>query len=110
ELILFFYPDIYLCGYQTSVYINVQSTEMACGLFQTTKANADKTYKDLMDFFISPVASDNATYGKLCPDGKTCFLIEFADTTKYDIGIWNSTDSVISYYKITDGNFVPVKK
>ena len=31
ELILFFFPDIYLCGYDSSTYLSVEKKQMACG-------------------------------------------------------------------------------
>ncbi len=58
ELILFFYPDIYMCGYNSSTFMSVESEEMACAIFNMTKEDAQKNegmaeYKDLIGIYIS---------------------------------------------------------
>ncbi|HMM06109.1 MAG TPA: S-layer homology domain-containing protein [Clostridiales bacterium] len=102
ELILYFYPDIYMCGYQSSTYQSVSSEQMACALFNTSKAaGAGLAYGNLVQMFLTTVDSTNATYGSLCPEDDTCALVEFKDTSEHDIAIWDATTSTITYYKNT---------
>lgn len=109
ELILYFYPDIYMCGYQSSTYQSVSSEQMACALFNTTKAaGSGLSYGSLVQMFLTAVDSTNATYGSLCPVGDACALVEFKDTSERDIGIWDATTSTITYYKNTGTAESPV--
>ena len=109
ELILYFYPDIYMCGYQSSTYQSVSSEQMASALFNTTKAaGSGLSYGNLVQMFLTSVDSTNATYGSLCPVGDTCALVEFKDTTAHDIAIWDATTSTITYYKNTGSTEAPV--
>ena len=102
ELILYFYPDIYMCGYQSSTFDSVDSPEMACALFNTPKAaGSGLSYGSLVQMFLTAVDSTNATYGSLCPEDDTCTLVEFKDTSEHDIAIWDATTSTITYYKNT---------
>lgn len=73
ELVLFFYPDIYLSGYPSSTFISVQNTDMACTLFNITKSSANISYASFMDIFISPRGSN--------------YLVEYNDDSPDDL--WN---------------------
>lgn len=75
ELILFFYPDIYLCGYASGTLMSVEEDKMATVLFNKTEASADSAYKSKMDMFISSNG-----------DGK--YLVQFNDPAKDD-QIWD---------------------
>ncbi len=60
ELILFFYPDIYMCGYASSTFLSVESSEMACALFNMTKeegnsSTATEQYCDLIGLYVSKI-------------------------------------------------------
>lgn len=112
ELILFFNPDIYLSGYTSSTYASV-SDSMAKGLFRKSKADAlaDTTSDySIMDFFMSPVDGNTIkSIRDLCQEGDKSYLIEFSDdlraTIDYDIALWNSSTSTISYYALRDGGY-----
>ncbi len=83
ELILFFYPDIYMCGYNSSTFMSVESPEMACAIFNMTRAQAEENegmaeYKDLIGIYISK--SEDGTY-----------LMEFKDGTEK---VYNLYDNV----------------
>lgn len=70
ELILFFSPDIYLSGYQSSTYASVPSG-MAKGMFEMTKAQglAQPQYND-MDYWSSRITdSTDATVKALAVSG-----------------------------------------
>lgn len=113
ELILFFYPDIFLSGYTSTTYQSV-SPDMAKGLFRITKATAmgNPAYA-VMDWWISPVVdSTDKAIKELCTVGDSNYLVEFSDeqleVLDYAIAIWNSTTSTISYYRLEDGKYTPV--
>ena len=110
ELILFFYPDIYMCGYNSSTFMSVESPEMACAMFNMKKADCTAEYSGLIGVYLSKIA-DHATseYAELCPEADhTYFLMEYNDTTEKDIGIYDATADTFAYYKIVDGEFVAV--
>lgn len=115
ELILFFYPDIYLSGYQSSTYASLQDPTRAKGLFRTTKADAmqNESYAS-MEWFMSPVDGNTPeAIRALCGNG-TNYLVEFSDaylaTVDYTIAIYNSEANSISYYKqLADGSYELVR-
>lgn len=111
ELIIFFNPDIYLSGYQTSSYVSVPTPDKCSGLFNVRKAACTDSYKDNMDFFISPVDSSDAKYGNYV-SGSDCFVLEFNDTTNYEFAIFNATKKSIKYYKadIDNSSYVEVER
>lgn len=104
ELILFFNPDIYLSGYQSSTYASVPSG-MAKGMFEMTKAQglAQPQYSD-MNYWSSRITdATDATIKALSVSGHSNFLVEFSDDVSsakgYDIAIWDATDSIAKFYK-----------
>lgn len=111
ELILYFYPNAYLSGYNTSVFENTSDVDKKCGLFNCTKANSSSyVYGKDMDYYCSKItASSDDAIKKLCSgassDFKGFYLIEFNDnvSNSFNIAIWNANNSTISYYK-KDGN------
>lgn len=113
ELILFFYPDIYMSGYTSSTYASVSDPNRAKGLFRITKAEAlADTSADysIMDWFISPIgdSSDPAILA-LCKGGSN-YLVEFSDEhlnkADYDIAIWNASSGTITYYRSEGGSYI----
>lgn len=115
ELILFFYPDIYLSGYPSSTYASISNPDMAKGMFRITKASAmtNESYA-LMDWWISPVADNTDEKIKaLCKSGDSNYLVEFSDgqmsVLDYTIAIWNSTTSTVSYYLLQNDEYVFVR-
>lgn len=114
ELILFFYPDIFLSGYTSSTYASISNPDMAKGMFRITKASAitNESYA-VMDWWISPVTdSTDKAIKALCSLGDNNYLVEFSDdqleVLDYTIAIWNSTTSTISYYLLENGKYIPV--
>jgi hypothetical protein len=111
ELILFFYPDIYLSGYQSSTYASVSNRDMTKGLFATKKNAADSLYLDLMDFFVSPVDAATSTAVKeICKPDTKSYLVEFNDPIAkekgYDAAIWEPATSTINYYRLFNDAYV----
>ena len=109
ELILFFNPELSLSGYGSSTF-NSASSEMACGLYNTTKTealtNSTIDYKGI-DWFASRVTNTTEEKVKqLCADINTSYLLEFSDdilkTDEFDIGIYDSTKDTLKYYKRLD--------
>lgn len=111
ELILFFYPDIYLCGYQTSTFLSVTDDEKACALFNVNKTATD-AYAKSMDSFVSRIDLQNdyyKPYAAYCTDTtKAYYLVEYNKTDKYPYSIFNATDGVFVNFKDTGIN--PVYK
>lgn len=117
ELILFFYPDLYLSGYTSSTYASMTDADMAKGLFRLTKTEAlsdTSSNYSMMDFFISPVTTNtDSKIRALCKQNDNNFLVEFSDaelqTVDYSIAIWNSTTSTITYYLLENGSYKLVR-
>ncbi len=103
ELILFFFPDIYMCGYDSSTFQSVESEQMACGMFNKSKAaGLEKTYGEMLDFFATPVNTENEIYGSLCTEqGHDYYLLEFNDTENFDIAVYDATADKFAFYKNT---------
>lgn len=101
ELILFFFPNIYMCGYDSTTFQSVESEEMACGMFNMKKATGlTKTYGELLDFFSSSINSSDETYGKYCVNPEhTYYLLEFNDTTEHKFAIYDAVDNTFAYDK-----------
>lgn len=81
ELILFFYPDIYMCGYNSSTFMSVESEEMACAIFNMTKAQAaenegTENYRDLIGLYLSRI-EDTSLYAECTEADHEYFLMEY---------------------------------
>ncbi len=116
EVILFFYPDIYSSGWQTSTFDSLESYEKAGILYGVPYANKGSfTYGDMMNVFSTVIAAGTDTYGDISLDAnkKYCLLeynncadntLQVAEYNKHEIAIYNVTDDVITYYKSTGTN------
>lgn len=117
ELILYFYPNISMSGYDSTTFISA-SEDMACCLFNKTLKDAYNItngcdYKNTIDFCISKL-TDYAKYNlkEIKKDNRN-YLIEFnkvVGKSQYDIGVWDATDSCIFYYKLKNGSYALAKK
>ncbi len=107
EMILFFFPDIYMCGYDSTTFQSVESDQMACGMFNSSKSEilANKTYGEMLDFFTRRIDRTNnefSPYLSLCTEtDHVYYLLEYNDTKDADIAIYDANDQVITYYKNT---------
>ena len=118
ELILFFYPDIYMAGYPSSTFTSVASPEQACGLFVSKKDAAGYDYKDMLDFFMSQITkSSDPKLQKICNMKHDNYLLEFSDDFLasidhvYDIAVYDYTGNSVNYYKIdANGDYVLLNK
>jgi hypothetical protein len=118
ELILFFYPELFLSGYNSSTYASVP-VGMGKFMFNMTRdaGLANPQYAN-MDAWISPVTDSTAANIKsLCqPAGNRYYLVEFSDpfmasvSNEYTIAIWDATANTIAYYKLVGSSYQFVKK
>jgi hypothetical protein len=78
EIILFYCPDIYLVGYDTSTFYSAQEGRILT-VFITEEAGKDKTYSS--NTYMNPVAS----YGNTYEAYEGCYVVEYADSARVDI-------------------------
>ncbi len=106
ELILFFYPDIYMCGYNSSTFLSVQSPEMACAMFNMKAEDCEAEYKDLIGIYISKIDVETSEYASYCTEaGHDYFLVQYhnmGDDFSLDFGIYDDTAGVIMDYIIVE--------
>lgn len=105
ELIKFFNPDIYFCGYNSSFFDSVESGKDLCMFRMNKSQGQDHPYVSYhgCDFWASAISDNSPENIKdLCKAGKN-FLVEFKDSicsdNDYDIAIWNSDNAILEYYK-----------
>lgn len=100
ELILFFYPDIYMCGYNSSTFMSVESEEMACAIFNMTKEAAaenegTENYRDLIGLYLSRI-EDTAAYAECTEADHEYLLIEYNNTeSEFKYSIYDATADTI---------------
>ena len=102
ELILFFFPDIYMSGYSSSTFTSLQNKEMACAFWGQTKAQAIAIANqngDMFDVYISHPSAHGNKYDEFMtnPEHKY-YIVEFNDTSKHEFAIYDSTANTITYY------------
>ena len=100
ELILFFYPDIYMCGYNSSTFLSAEKDEMACAIFNMTQEaclNAGNTYAERIGVYVSKIAAENyASYAECADATHSYFLVEFNNVeSNYQYAIYDATANVI---------------
>ena len=88
ELILFFYPDIYMCGYNSSTFMSVESAEMACCMFNMSFAQAEANegtseYRGLIGIYTSKITEDSP-YASLCDGDGSFYLVEYNNDKSKD--------------------------
>ncbi len=100
ELILFFFPDIYMCGYSSSTFTSVYDEEMACALFNVTKDDAYSSedyqaYRDLIGLFFSKI-EDTSAYAECTDASHEYFLVEYNHVeSAYQYSIYDATTDTI---------------
>lgn len=117
EIILFFKPDIYMAGYETSTFDSVESHEKALLLFGSKHYFVEEkkyTYAKYFDVFAS-VITDKTEYGDLQLEAdRTYFVIEYNNTAEYqtqidnfnkhEIAIYDTVEKTVKYYKVSDSD------
>lgn len=113
ELILFYFPDIYMSGYSSSTFNSIQNKEMACAYWGSTKEqainNASIQNGNLFDVYITPASVHGTTYNGILTEGHNNYIVEFSVTENYDVAVYDATLNTITYYKQENGNFTKVE-
>ncbi len=114
EIILFYEPSVYLCGWPTTTFLSVQSPQMACSLFNTTLSAQPSEYGSLMDIYISKIADESSQYQDTdisLDSEKHYYVMEFNPVQqatngydKHELAIYCVEDQTITYYKNQGGN------
>ncbi len=109
ELILFFYPDIYMCGYNSSTFMSVEKPEMACAMYNMKKDACTGEYKDLIGIYLTKIDIATSEYATLCTEADhVYFLMEYNDGSNM-IGIYDDNAGTIKYYKAENGAFTEIE-
>lgn len=97
ELILFFYPDIYMCGYNSSTFMSAMSDEMAGAIFDMKKEECKNDYAYRIGMFVSRIPNESYSRYQECTDrAHSYFLVEFNNLkSEYKYAIYDATDDVI---------------
>ncbi len=109
ELILFFYPDIYMCGYNSSTFMSVESPEMACAMFNMTKESAfanegTEGYRELIGIYISKITEDSV-YASLATEND-CFAVEYNnEESDADVAVFDAKEGTFKYYTADEEGF-----
>ncbi len=104
ELILFYFPNIYMSGYSSSTFNSLQNEEMACVFWNSTKENAlniSGQNAEMFDYYVSKLSLDDENYGSLLQQSDCkYYLIEINDLldVNYSFAIYNATLNVLNYY------------
>ncbi len=105
ELILFFYPDIYMCGYNSSTFMSVESEEMACCMFNMSIADAEANdgtseYRGLIGIYTSKITEDSE-YASLCEGEGNYYLVEYNNAEAnegVEFAIFDAASKKFTYY------------
>ncbi len=109
ELILFFYPDIYMCGYDSSTFLSVEKPEMACAMYNMRKDACKGDYKTLIGIYLTKIDVATSEYASLCTEADhSYFLMEYNDGSNV-IGIYDDNAGTIKNYKAENGTFTEVE-
>ena len=104
ELILFYFPNIYMSGYSSSTFNSLQNEEMACVFWNSTKENAlniSGQNAEMFDYYVSKLSLDDENYVSLLQQSDCkYYLIEINDLldVNYSFAIYNATLNVLNYY------------
>lgn len=95
ELILFFYPDIYMCGYNSSTFMSANKDEMACAIFGMRAKDCMEDYKGRVGLFVSKI-TDFTEFPECEGNLHEYFLIEYNRIeSKYEYSVYDATEDVI---------------
>ena len=119
EVILFYNPDVYLSGWQSTTFESVAAQDMACLIFGSAVATVNATYRDLVDMAAYRLGAGSTAYENIALDAThTYFVVEYNNTAayenqtanyaKHEIALYDATTDAISYYKMTAGVYAEV--
>lgn len=97
ELILFFYPDIYMCGYNSSTFMSAQKDEMSGAIFNMTKEECKNDYAHRIGLFVSKIPPESyISYEECVNEAHSYFLVEFNNVeSNYQYAIYDATANEI---------------
>lgn len=97
ELILFFYPDIYMCGYNSSTFMSAEKDEMAGAIFNMKKDECTNDYASRIGVYVSKLSQDEyAGYSECSNSEHEYFLVEYNQTESiYEYSIFDATEGKI---------------
>ena len=120
EIILFYNPTVYSCGWKTTTFESIENEEYITTIFNFSYSQKNtEVFGNLLDMFFTPLATDSPLHNSLSLDAThTYYLIEFNDSTalqrenhnKHEIGIFDATDKMLSYYKQNVDSYSQVDK
>ena len=120
EIILFYNPTVYSCGWKTSTFDSIENEEYITTIFNFSYSLKNtEVFGNRLDMFFTPLATDSPLRNSLSLDAThTYYLIEFNDSTdlqrenynKHEIGIFDATDKMLSYYKHNVDSYTQVDK
>ena len=103
ELIFFFNPEAFGSGYQSSTFLSV-TAEKTCAIIKVRKDSFSQSYKDNVEVFMSTNTLNADKTG--FEASETCVLIEYNDTTRCDIAIYDTVANTMKYYKLNNATSV----
>ncbi len=117
EVILFYNPDAYMSGWQTSTFNSVVDETRLCSLYGSAMDGFAQTYKSMIDMFLTPLSGDSYKGIDLDSDRKYWLIQYNSDPTypaqydeyqKHEIAIYDSTSDVFTFYKLNDSGVFEV--
>ena len=95
ELILFFYPDIYMCGYNSSTFMSAERDEMACAIFNMRAEDCRTDYAERVGLFVSKI-TDISVIPECTDSEHDYFLVEYnREESAYRYSVYDATEGVI---------------
>lgn len=114
ELIIFFNPNINLCGYTSTTFSSVKKGSTK-SLFEMSKSDAlQHSYETYhyCDFWASAITNESDDAIKALRTSNDSYLVEINEeilkVNNYDFAIWDAHNGWLDYYKNNDGNYVRV--
>ncbi len=119
EVILFYNPDVYLSGWQSTTFESVAAQEMACLIFGSTAADVNALYRELVDMSAYRLEAGSTDYAGIALNAAhDYFVVEYNNTAayanqtanygKHEIALYDATTDTLSYYKMTAGVYAEV--
>lgn len=95
ELILFFYPDIYMCGYNSSTFMSAEKDETACAIFGMRAEDCIEEYKERVGIFVSKI-TDFTEFPECEGNLHEYFLIEYNRVqSELEYSVYDATEDKI---------------
>jgi len=98
ELLFFFNENAIANGYQSTTFVSLDA-ESSGSVWNVFKDNFNLEYKNNITYFVNKIDSTNEKYGDLVENDETTCVLEFNNTTNYDIAIYNNSNDTMKFYK-----------